>query len=295
MKKTLALTIGMLVIAAGLAAYVLLVENKSAPAGPPEWQPTPVLEQGDSIDQITLVRKSDTIVLHAVPHTRLWKIIQPVQAVAEPVYMGMIMHDLAQMQREKLIDLDPADLAKYQLDQPQGEIIVHYAKGAPDTRVLIGKLNYNEDHLFAKRAGQPAVFLIKPAVAQYFTASLSDFRSKSLLLSFPGDILSFEIKIEDPALKSSYPGALEPKLVSQSQPHQAPQWVIVSPIQENAQFQTVKQFFNKLIYVSADKVFDAPGDALAQYGLDKPAVRIIFTLLNGRSEEIDICARDPQN
>ncbi|HUT53468.1 MAG TPA: DUF4340 domain-containing protein [bacterium] len=295
MKKTLALTLGLMVLAAGLAIYIFVVEKKPAPAAPPgEWQPTLVLEQGNTVDQVTLVRPSDKIVFHVVPGTNLWKITAPVQALAHPIYVDMMIRDIVQMQREKLIDLDPVDLAKYQLDKPQGEIIAHYTNGRPDTRVLIGKLNYNQDHLFAKLAGQPTVFLIKPDVAQYLEAPLDEFRSKALFLSLANNVLSVEIKIEDPALKQMFPYSIEPKLVVQKQPGARPQWVIVSPIHENAEFGKVKEFFNKLTRVQAAKVFDASGEGLARYGLDQPSARIVFTLLDGDKEEIDFGAHDAE-
>lgn len=293
MKKTLTVTVILAALAAALAVYVALVEKKPVPAAKSDWEPTYALEEGGQIDRITLVRDSGTITMELVPNTTILKITEPVTAIAEPIYTEMLVNELLKLKKEKLIELDPPDLGKYQLDKPQGEVIVHYSNGKPETRLLIGKLNYTQDYLFAKLADSPTVFLVGPHIGHYLEAPLSDYRSKALVLHNPADVMSLTIKIDDPALKQKFQGALEPKVVQQRQTDQQPQWTIVNPISENADFRKIKTFFNALSRVSADNVSDvSTKEDLAKFGLDKPRARIILAIKDGSVEEVDFGAGD---
>jgi len=221
-----------------------------------------------------------------VPETPLWRITKPVETFTEPIYTSMLVNDFIRLKKGRLIELYPEDLSPYHLDRPQWQIIFRYEDKRPETHLLIGKVNYTMDSLFAKLEDETAVFLIKLQVREFFDAPFDAFRSKSLFMNIPTKILSFEVKIDDPILKFENPTAMEPKLVVQSQVNERPQWVIVDPIKENADFDMVKNFFSRLKNTSATEVIDIEEKDLPDYGLLKPRARIIFTDFKGRREQV---------
>jgi hypothetical protein len=287
MKKTIVVTLALLAAAAALAAYLLVFEKEDPEERPEDkHKSSAIIPEGAKPAGITLIRSSDTIELEAVPETPLWKMTKPVETFTEPIYISMLVNDFIRLRKGRLIELHPEDLSPYQLDRPQWQIIFRYEDKRPETHLLIGKVNYTRDSLFAKLEDETAVFLIKPQVGEFFDAPLDAFRSKSLLMNVPTNVLSFELKIDDPILKFENPSALEPKLVVQSQVNEKPQWVIVDPVKENADFSMVKNFFNRLKNTSAAEVIDIEEKDLPDYGLLKPRARIIFTDLMGRREQV---------
>jgi hypothetical protein len=287
MKKTIVVTLALLAAAAALAAYLLVFEKKEPEEGPEgRRKSSAIIPEGAKPVGITLIRSSDTIELEAVPQTPLWRMTKPIETHTEPIYTNILVKDFIKLRKGRLIELHPEDLSPYQLDPPQWRIIFRYEDQRPETHLLIGKTNHTRDSLFAKLKDESAVFLIKHQVSEFFYAPFEAFRSKSLFMNIPTNVLSFEVKIDDPILKFENPTALEPKLVVQSRVNEKPQWVIVDPIKENADFNMVKSFFGRLNNTSATEVIDIEEKDLEDYGLVKPRARIVFTDLTGRREQV---------
>lgn len=295
MKKVLMVSLGMAVVVAGLAAYVLVFETEPKPKhAPGTWQPTPILEQEGVINKMTLIRPDGPVVLEFAPKANAWIIKEPVETFSDPYFFDGLIQDLPKIIREKLIDVNPEDLSRYNLDQPQGEIVYHFIDGRPDVHLLIGKMNYRKTHLYAKLKSKPAVFLIDLSIRTYVFAPFYAFRLKSLLFHKPEEILSLEIKILDPELKKELSSALEPKLVVQKRVKQKPQWVIVKPVSEKALFKAVDKFFNSLRNITTKTVLDPENDDYSPFGLDRPQAKIILDMVNGRKEEIIFSAPDKE-
>lgn len=287
MKKTLAVTATLLAvaIAMGLYLYVYLPQKEKESAPPMEWMPGKVIERTETFNRFTLKTPEFRIALERIPNSEAWRIVEPLEALADSITSQMLINDFSNLEMEKLIDPDPKDLSQYHLDQPLAEVVYEFSNRDPVT-LLIGKINYGQDHFFAKLESAPEVFLVPIIIKEHLRSSVEQFRSKTLLFHHPSQIQGFEMKIDDPEIKKSLSQAIEPKLVVQKQKEGKPEWVILKPINEPAAFDEVSNFFTYLQRPYALSVIDIEEKDLPQYGLDSPRARILFSMLDGTREEI---------
>ncbi len=291
MKKTLLVTLGLLLVAAALGVYVIKTKPKETQKKG-DWEPELLVDPQADLTRLTLIRPEDKIVIEKIKGTDQWKLAEPVQSFVEPYFVLPIIGDLTNLKREKIISIKPETLTIYQLDDPMLEVIYEFGDGSDPIKLSVGKLNYTRDFYYAKLDNSDTVFLVAPTVHLAAQAPMDAFRSKILLYHEASDVGSFQIKIEDPDYKTRFGNALEPKLVIQGRADEKPQWVIVSPIHENANFKMVDNFFLGFKNTSALTVIDVPDDKLSEYGLDPPKVRIGLIMRNGEKEEIQLGGMD---
>ncbi len=295
MKKTIALTAALFAAAVALALYVFHVEpntEKPNPAAPGEWRPEPVLDRGLQIERISLVREGEPLTVKAVARGG-FRLVEPIEAAAEPVYTESFYKDLLDIEKEKIISLEPGDLSIYQLEKPLAKIVYHVAGRDKPVTLLIGKRNYNLDHYFAKLEHEDTVFLIDDDIHMHLEVPLDALRSKALYYKNPESILSVQVTIEDPLFRAAYPEALEPKIMVQTGENGRPSWNIVSPITEPADQNVVKNFISKLYHTSAKAVSRLDEHDPAELGLAEPGVKILVTGMDGEVSEIRFGAEVP--
>lgn len=287
MKKTIQASLLLLAAAAVLGAYLLISSRtpKRAP-GPNDrdWKPTLIVPDGAKLEQIIFVRPDLKVVFHYRDTEKVWEITQPVATIPEPHFSDMFVNDLYHMKREKIVEILPKDLAQYQLDQPSAKITLTLDSRPPDLVLLIGKINYNHTHYFAKIEADPTVFLIPASFKLYLEAPFDAFRAKTLMYHDPSELLGFEIKIEDPELKASHPLALEPSLVVQES-EKTPVWVIVKPVNETADFNSIRGFFHRIQNPSSEHVVDITDENRASLGFDHPRLSVTYHCRDGSEEQ----------
>ena len=220
--------------------------------------------------------------------------LSPQTGLCETIYINQLLGDIYQLKKEKIIEENPDDLLLYELKKPRGEFTLEFLNSDNPVILEVGKLNYNQDSLYAKISGQDQVFLIADLLDRYIKAPSKNFRSKTLLFNHPSENYSIEFSILDQDLKDKMPNALLPKIIVQNRRNDSPQWVIVSPIHENAQFDAVNQFFQSLRYVQGIDIIDIEENDLEKFGLDKPGAKISFMTKNGADYDL-LFAPDPTN
>lgn len=285
MKRMMMISGVLALVAAAL--IVFLVVDKPEPKSPEEeWRPGKLLNEGAKIIKISVTTDGKSINLVYKPEFDAYVlVVEGKEYLADSIMVDRLIGVVKELKREKLIDLDPPDLTIYGLKPPMLEIKIEFENDAP-LELEVGKENYTRDALFAKVKSEPTVFLIPLDMNTFFGMKTKTFRSRTLMLTAPTNIASIEIKVYDPEMLTRMEGALLPKLVVQKQTTDRPQWVIVSPILEDATFKKVDNFFQRLRINDVMDVIDADPADLPKYGLDKPRAAIILTLLSGHEQKI---------
>ena len=138
-----------------------------------------------------LVRRKDSadVLLRRVDGQ--WRVLQPVQAAADPMAVKTLIDALAAAKNDETIVEKDADLREFGLDVPSGAVtFLPTSKGAKAQALFFGSDNPEGTHAYATVDGKPGVFI---TVSSLKTAVLKDadaLRDKRLW-SFPnGDIES---------------------------------------------------------------------------------------------------------
>jgi hypothetical protein len=286
MKKTLQISIALLLVAAALLAYLLVSGQKPQPPPGPadrDWKPTRVVPEGLQLQKLTMVRPDLTVVFE-LNQDGAWDITQPLPTIPEPQFTKMLLEDLLELKREKIVELLATDFAPYQLDHPAASFTLDFGTQHPEITVHVGKINYNQDHLFAKTGDDPTVFLIPSSFRVYLESPFDAFRTKTLMYHQPMDLISFEIKVEDPELKASNPLIFEPTLAVQETKDQ-PVWVITKPVHETAEFSLIRGFFQRIHFTSSEHVVDITEENRERLGFDHPRLRVIYHCRDGSEEQ----------
>ena len=99
------ITLGLLALAAALAAYLLVSGNdeQEEKAETAQKRSSAIIPEGARPVRVTLIRSSGTIIFEAVPDTPLWRITEPVEAYTEPVYMTILLNDFIRLKKLRLI------------------------------------------------------------------------------------------------------------------------------------------------------------------------------------------------
>ncbi|MFO8058355.1 MAG: DUF4340 domain-containing protein [bacterium] len=283
MKKSLITTVILALLAGGVLAYFYVFER-----GPTEkkkeWEPEKIISKESRLEKITFKRPSGTIVFERRGNS--WLITEPVKSPPDPILMNELVPRLTQLKKERIIHLHPENLKTYRLEDPQVEIMLDLAGQETDKRILVGKMNYTKDHLYAQLGSEPAVFLIKPDILPFLYHDLSVYRAKSLLLHSPSRVVSMEVKVLDPQLKEQFPRITEMKLIKQGQKGKPHKWIFVKPFQEASTSRSVELLLMRLHSNAGEKVIDIEENELAKYGLDDPRLKIIFSIADGTKEEV---------
>src|SRR5690606_30133328 len=89
-----------------------------------------------------------------------WRIVTPVTAPASVIEMSGLVSTLSTLDRVRVVDDAPADLAEFGLEPPRVAIEFQSEGDAPSGRLLIGNKTSTGQNLYAKRGDADAVFLI---------------------------------------------------------------------------------------------------------------------------------------
>lgn len=283
LKSTLALV----VVAAGLGAYIYFVTWKQ-PATPVSDKKLDKIFTVDSakIDEISLTTASgDAATVKKEGGT--WKLTEPAPAPADESEVGGITSLLSTADINRVVDENPSNLNDYGLSNPR--IAVSFkAEGDKDYRHLyIGDKTPTGQDLFARRNDEKRVFLVASFQETALNKSPFDLRDKTLLKVDRDKVDGLEISAGSQNLSMAKDGG---------------EWKVVKPVQVRADYGTVEGLVGKLQSARMKSIVTsdaAPAD-LKKYGLDKPQATVNLKagsatatlLLGGKADDNTVYARD---
>jgi hypothetical protein len=261
-------TIALVVILAGLGAYIYFVDSRRAggvpgPAGTIVESKEKVFTiAADTIEEVRVTAEKETTLLRKVDST--WQVIEPTQAEADQTEVSGLTSNIAGLEFGRIVEENAADLANYGLADPRLRVAFKAQDGAAG-EIHIGERTATESDVFAVKAGEKRVFLLPSYHENSFNKKPFDLRDKRILLVKRDDVDSLQIS-GDAVLQVARTGT---------------EWRLNQPVQARADYSAIEGLVTRVTTANMTKMVEqAPADGalaadvLAKYGLDKPALTV---------------------
>ncbi len=250
-------TLILLVVALGLGGYLYFVESER-PVQEENAKKKVFTYETDKITEVQVKSSSGTTALRKGGDGS-WTIVQPVQAPADRNSVNDIITNLANLEEEREVDPNAADLKAYGLAEPAVDVTFQVEGDKEPKRILVGDKTPSSSHVYAKLPATNRVFLVGTSLQTAADRSTFDFRDKAALTFDQTKVQSLELASTAETIRLEKSGE---------------EWKIVKPIQAPADFVSVNGLIGQLQSAQMTALKDRPEDLkdLAQYGLDKPAV-----------------------
>ena len=277
--------VALAVVFAGLLAYLYFVDA-TKPVNPDgvETRDKVFGVEADAIESIAIVSSTGET-SSVVKAQGAWQMKQPFATRADESEISGIASNLASLEIQSVVDDSPKELEPYGLAKPR--VQVSFKTSGGERRLLIGDKTPTGGDLYAKRDGEPRVFLIPAYLDTTFDRKPFDLRDKSIL-RFDRD------KVDRLELSG---GASRVEAVKSGL-----DWMLTSPIRARADYSAVEGLVTRLQSAQMKSVVteNPSGADLKKYGLEPPAATAVVgagsaraTLAFGSATpENDVYARD---
>ena len=263
-------TIALVVVLAGLGAYIYFVTSKMPAGGGSADTDTKKQEkvfaslQADKIEEV----KVSTVAGDATTLKKdgtAWKISQPSELPASESDVAQLTSALSQVEIVRVIDENPSNLNDYGLSNPRVEVDFKAAGDKDYRKLFIGEKTPTGGDFFAKRNDEKKVFLITAAQDTSFNRTTFDFRDKTLIKFERDKVDALDITAGGKAMTIAKDGG---------------EWKMSKPVQTRADFGSVEGLVGRLQTVQMKSIAAdnaSPAD-LKKYGLDKPEATVNLSL-----------------
>jgi hypothetical protein len=287
--KGLRSTIALIVLLAGLGAYIYFVTWKTPEGGGDTGKKTDKVFAGVQADKIEEIRISTSggDATTVKKDNATWQVVQPVAAKADETEVSGITSALATTDIVRVIDENPSSLTDYGLSNPRIEVDFKVAGDKDYRKLLIGEKSPTGSDLFAKRNDEKRVFLIPAFQESTFNKDTFALRDKVVLKFDRDKVDGVEVDAAGKTLVMAKDGA---------------DWKIRKPLETRADYGSVEGLIGRVQTVqmksiAADQA--APAD-LKKYGLEKPAATVNINagsaratlLIGGKATDTTVYARD---
>jgi len=289
--KGLRSTIALIVVLAGLGAYIYFVTWKTPEGGDTGKKTDKVFAgvQADKIEEIRISSASGEATT-VKKDNATWQVVTPVAAKADETEVSGITSALATTDIVRVIDENPASLNDYGLSNPRIEVDFKVAGDKDYRKLLIGEKSPTGSDLFAKRNDEKRVFLIPAFQESTFNKDTFALRDKVVLKFDRDKVDGVEVDAAGKTLVMAKDGA---------------DWKIRKPLETRADYGSVEGLIGRVQTVqmksiAADQA--TPAD-LKKYGLEKPEATVNINagsaratlLIGGKATDTTVYARDASN
>jgi hypothetical protein len=260
LKSTLAL----IVVLAGLGAYIYFVTSKQPEGGatPDDAKKEKVFAslQADKINEVKVATASGDATTLKKDGTA-WKITQPSEMAASESEVASLTSALGSVEVTRVIDEKPANLNDYGLSNPRVEIDFKAAGDKDYRKLFIGDKTPTGGDLFAKKNDEKKVFLIPAAQDTSFNRTTFDLRDKTLLKFERDKVDAIDVTSGGKTMTLAKEGD---------------GWKMSKPVQTTADFGSVEGLIGRLQSVQMKSIAadDASAADRKKYGLDKPEATV---------------------
>jgi len=284
--KGLRSTIALVVVLAGLGAYIYFVT----------WKQPDTPDSGKKLEKVFTVAsdKIDEIKVtsaggegaSAKKEGGTWKLVEPAAAADESELSGLA-NTLASVDMVRVVDENPSNLNDYGLSNPR-VVVAFKAEGDKDYRqLLLGEKTPTGSDLFAKRNDDKKVFLVAAFQESSLNKTPFDLRDKNVLKVERDKIDAVDLAAGSQTLKIAKDGA---------------DWRLKSPVDVKADYGTVEGLIGRFqtARMKAITTENASAADLKKYGFDKPQASVDLhagsskatLLIGGKADDTSVYARD---
>jgi hypothetical protein len=268
-------TYAALVVVAGLAAYIFLVEQKREPGtGEKPKEKLFTLDKA-KVKEITVARSAgETIRL--VKSGPDWRMAEPMAVAADGPAVESLLSSLEGLEVQDEAVASAAKLADYGLASPRIQLTVVAEGAKAPLRLFLGEKLVDGSGVYAKLPDAPRVFTIASFVESSLDKKAFDLRDRDFL------------KIKRDAVKTlavvgpegSYTLARDDK----------GEWAFKAPLATRAGRWAVDGLLGSIENLRMDSVAAEDAKDLKPFGLDKPARTVTMGLADGSSRTLEIGA-----
>ena len=280
-------TLILFVVALAFGGYLYFVESKRTI--PDEHVKKKVFtSDAAKINELEIKSTSGEVTALKKGASDTWSIVKPIEAPADRNGVSDVVTNLANMEEEREVDPNAADLKPYGLAEPRIDVTFRVEGEKEPRRVLLGDKTPGGTGLYAKLPSGNRVFLVGNTLDTTLNKSTFDFRDKAALAFDQSKVDSLELASATETIRIEKTGE---------------DWKLVKPVQAPADFVSVNGIIGQLQSAQMAALKDRPEDLkdLKKYGLDKP--QVVATLgmgsatakfeLGGEAEAGTVWARDP--
>ncbi len=267
-----------LAVAAGLGAYIFLVERKR-----PEPSTEKPKEKVLVFDRAKV--KSITLSPQGGAETRLvkekdsWRMTAPTDVAADGAQVDSLLSTLETLQAEDVVAESPSSLGDYGLDKPKSTVTVT-VEGVKDPLVLaVGEKTPDGGALYARTPARPRVFTVASFVEGSLDKKPFDLRDRDLLHVKRDAVRSLEVTGPDGSYALARGAGGD--------------WAFTQPLATQAGRWSVDALLGSLESLRMDSVADESPKDLKPFGLDKPARTVTLVMSDGTRKTLEIGAATP--
>jgi hypothetical protein len=248
----------LLVVAAGLGAYVYFVESKRDVSDTPAVKHDKVWTvDANKLEEID-IKASNGDLTKVKKNGPTWQIVSPEPMEADADAINTIATALSSLESTKTVDDNPPSVKPFDLDPPHASITLKVAGESAPKQIDLGTKTPTGSDMYARVAGQPKVFLIGATLDDQLNRTTFDLRDKTLL--------KFDRDKAD-SLKLEPAGAAAVSLAKKS----SEEWRLASPVDARGDFSAIDGLVSKLSQAKMKSVVaNDAGNDLKKYGFDKP-------------------------
>ncbi len=281
--RRLASTLSMVVVLAGLGAYIYFVDSKRpADGGEIKEKPFGTLSSED-IEELQIALPGETPAKLARTNGT-WKLVEPSPADADTNEVTSLLTSLSSLEIQRVVDERAGDLAEYGLAPAQIDLTFKVKGQSAAKHILFGSKTSTGGDIYAKLADSPRVFLVAAFLESSFKKDPFSLRDKAILKVDRTKVDGFSVTTDAGVLEFAKQDA---------------SWTIVKPLAARADFGAVEGAIERLTSTNMQALTAEDAGDLKEYGLDKPAATMTVktgsataTLILGRTENAVVFAKD---
>ena len=277
-------TLILVVVLAGLGAYIYFVDSKRPAAsadGSSATKEKVFNVESDKINELRITYQGQTAALQK--EGAGWKMTAPAQIDAEPPEAIGVASALSNVEIVRVVDENATNLEQFGLANPA--ITVEYkTDGGASGTLRLGNKNATQGEIYALKNDEKRVFLVSAFQETSFNRTPFDLRDKK--------ILKFDREKADSLVLAKGANTIEMARTGS-------EWKVTRPVPSRSDYTAIEGFLTRLSSSNMSKLVEENPKDLARYGLDKPAMTVTIgagsakTVLEvGKTEGTETYAKD---
>ena len=277
-------TLILVVVLAGLGAYIYFVDSKRPAAsadGSSDTKEKVFTVEADKINELRITTQGETSLLRKSEAG--WKMVEPTAVDADPPEVIGVATALTNIDIVRVVDDNATNLEQFGLAEPSTTVAFKAEGGASGT-LKLGNKNATQGEIYAIKNDDKRVFLISAFQETSFNRKPFDLRDKK--------ILKFDRDNADSLVLAKGASSIEMARAGS-------EWKVVKPVPSRSDDTAIEGFLTRLSSANMSKLLEENPNDLAKYGLDKPSMTVTIgsgsakTVLQvGKTEGGDTYAKD---
>ena len=252
-------TLILVVVLAGLGAYIYFVESRKPAAsadGSSATKEKVFTVEADKINELRISYQGESSFLRKEEGG--WKMIEPTPIEADPPEAIGVATALTNVEIVRVVDENATNLEQFGLASPQ-ITVAFKADGGLSGTLKLGNKNATQGEIYALKDDEKRVFLVSSFQETSFNRKPFDLRDKK--------ILKFDRDKADSLILARGADSIE---LSRS----GNEWKVVKPVPSRSDYSAIEGFITRLSSANMSKLVEENPKDVAKYGLDKPSMTV---------------------